>query len=84
MTPQRIGRYKILEEIGRGGMAAVFLAEDPFIRRKVAVKVLLCCEHKEHNRHNEIKSHYSRNVYSITILCLILTESEQRDVSVIV
>ena len=40
MTPQRIGRYKIVEEIARGGMAAVFLAEDPLIRRKVAIKVL--------------------------------------------
>lgn len=40
MTPERIGRYKIVDEIARGGMAAVFLAEDPLIRRKVAVKVL--------------------------------------------
>ena len=40
MTPERIGRYKIIEEIAKGGMAAVFLAEDPLIRRKVAVKVL--------------------------------------------
>jgi serine/threonine protein kinase len=40
MTPQRIGRYKIIKEIARGGMAAVFLAEDPLIRRQVAVKVL--------------------------------------------
>ena len=40
MTPKRVGRYKIIDEIARGGMAAVFLAEDPLIRRKVAVKVL--------------------------------------------
>ncbi|MCP4419021.1 MAG: serine/threonine protein kinase [Chloroflexi bacterium] len=40
MTPERIGRYKIIEEIGRGGMAAVYLAIDPLIRRKVAVKIL--------------------------------------------
>jgi serine/threonine-protein kinase len=40
MIPERIGRYKIIEEIGRGGMAAVFLAIDPLIRRKVAVKIL--------------------------------------------
>lgn len=40
MTPDRIGRYKIIEEIGRGGMAAVFLAIDPLIQRQVAVKVL--------------------------------------------
>ena len=40
MTPERIGRYKLIEEIAKGGMATVFLAEDPLIRRKVAVKVL--------------------------------------------
>ena len=40
MTPERIGRYKIIEEIARGGMAAVYLAIDPLIRRQVAVKVL--------------------------------------------
>ncbi len=50
MTPQRIGRYKIIEEIGRGGMAAVFLAEDPLIRRKVAVKVL-AVQALEHDPH---------------------------------
>jgi rhodanese-related sulfurtransferase len=33
-------RYPIEREIGRGGMAAVFLASDPRHRRRVAVKVL--------------------------------------------
>lgn len=33
-------RYEVEKEIGRGGMATVFLAEDPKHRRKVALKVL--------------------------------------------
>ena len=34
------GRYLIERELGRGGMATVYLAEDLMHRRKVAVKVL--------------------------------------------
>ena len=34
------GRYEIRQEIGRGGMATVYLAYDPTFQRQVAVKVL--------------------------------------------
>ncbi len=34
------GRYAIERELGRGGMATVYLAEDPKHHRKVAIKVL--------------------------------------------
>lgn len=37
---QRVGPYEILREIGRGGMAAVFLAEDPRVARYVALKLV--------------------------------------------
>jgi serine/threonine protein kinase len=37
---QRIGPYEILEEIGRGGMAAVFLATDTRTNRRVALKLV--------------------------------------------
>ena len=34
------GRYRIVREIGRGGMGVVFLAEDSDLSRRVAIKVL--------------------------------------------
>src|SRR6185295_16042338 len=37
---QRVGPYEILEEIGRGGMAAVFLATDTRTARRVALKLV--------------------------------------------
>jgi serine/threonine protein kinase len=37
---QRINNYEIVEQIGEGGMGAVYMARHPFIDRKVAIKVL--------------------------------------------
>jgi serine/threonine protein kinase len=41
MTPSRqsIGKYQIVGELGRGVSGKVYLAEDPFGQRKVAIKV---------------------------------------------
>lgn len=40
MDSQKIGRYEIKSELGRGGMATVYRAYDPRFERDVALKVL--------------------------------------------
>ena len=41
-TPGRVlgGRYRLVEPLARGGMATVWVADDPVLSRRVAVKVL--------------------------------------------
>src|SRR5688500_5113679 len=41
LTPgTRLGKYEIRSPIGAGGMGEVYLAEDPTLGRKIAIKVL--------------------------------------------
>ena len=39
LTTALAERYRVLREIGRGGMATVYLADDSKHRRQVAIKV---------------------------------------------
>src|SRR5690349_717267 len=35
-----IGRYEVLDKLGAGGMAEVYLGRDPFMQRQVAIKLV--------------------------------------------
>jgi serine/threonine-protein kinase len=39
-TPQKIGKYDIIGELGKGAMGTVYRGRDPVIHREVALKVL--------------------------------------------
>ncbi len=63
-TPETFGRYKIVEEMGRGGMATVFHAYDPHFERDVALKVL--APFFMHN--TEFHTRFSREAKAIAAL----------------
>jgi eukaryotic-like serine/threonine-protein kinase len=39
-TPRTIGRYEIIERVGRGGMGLLYRGRDPVLDREVAIKVM--------------------------------------------
>ena len=38
--PAKIGKYDVIDVIGRGGMGVVYEATDPFLNRRVAIKMM--------------------------------------------
>jgi serine/threonine-protein kinase len=46
----RIGRYEVLGELGRGGMGVVYRARDPELDRALAIKVVVPVVKREQSR----------------------------------
>lgn len=38
--PEKFGQYRVMKLLGKGGMGNVYLAEDPVLKRRVAIKTL--------------------------------------------
>jgi serine/threonine protein kinase len=72
---ETIGRFRVLERIGRGGMGMVFKAHDPTLDRVVAVKVIS----PEAKMSDEIKARFYREAHACAQLnhrSIILTDAE--------
>jgi serine/threonine protein kinase len=63
-TPGKIGRYEINGEIGRGGMAVIFSAHDPFSGREVAIKILPA----EFGNNAELRARFEREMKAVASL----------------
>lgn len=58
---ETLGKFKIIEKIGEGGMGRVYKALDPILNRKVAIKVIAFAEGGDSNdRVQELRERFTR------------------------
>lgn len=64
MNLDRIGKYQILGEIGRGTMGTVYKAKDPVLNRFVAIKTMVATP----GRNDESKQRFQREAQAAALL----------------
>ncbi|HEY5947944.1 MAG TPA: protein kinase [Kofleriaceae bacterium] len=64
MTGTQVGAYRLIEQIGAGGMGAVWLAEHAILGRRAAVKIL----HKDYSSRSEIVSRFFNEARAATAI----------------
>ena len=68
MTPPRLGRYEIVDEIGKGAMGVVYLARDPLIGRLVALKTFRIGYSVKDQELEQFRARFIREAQSAGIL----------------
>src|SRR4029079_7879441 len=67
-TPTKLGRYEIVDEIGKGAMGVVYLAKDPLIGRQVALKTFRVAYSVKDEELQQFRSRFMREAQSAGIL----------------
>ena len=62
--PETFGRFKVIRTVGRGGMGMVYLAEDPVIKRQVAIKVVKAEAGLADDELEELQTRFTREFQS--------------------
>jgi serine/threonine-protein kinase len=65
---QQIGRYRIVEELGRGAMGIVYGATDPEIGRTVAIKTIRLNELADESERTKLRDRLMREAQSAGVL----------------
>lgn len=68
LTPTRLGRYEILDEVGKGAMGVVYLAKDPLIGRLVALKTFRSTFSVRDQEAEQFRARFIREAQSAGIL----------------
>ena len=66
--PSSLGRYEVLEELGKGAMGVVYLARDPLIGRLVALKTFRASQAMHGTELVEYRARFMREAQSAGIL----------------
>jgi len=63
-VPEQLGRFRVIEPLGEGGMGVVYLAEDPDLGRHVAIKLL----HERTAIHSQGRARLEREARTLAAL----------------
>ncbi|MDY7092503.1 MAG: serine/threonine-protein kinase, partial [Acidobacteriota bacterium] len=66
--PSKLGRYEVMEELGKGSMGVVYLARDPLIGRLVALKTFHATHNVADDELEQFQARFLREAQSCGIL----------------
>jgi serine/threonine protein kinase/lipopolysaccharide biosynthesis regulator YciM len=79
MIGQTVSHYRIINKLGEGGMGVVYIAEDTFLTRRVAVKMMNVETGKEHYRKRFLREAQAVSLLNHPNIASVLDYGETQD-----